>query len=490
MTKLKRRTLLKSAASAALLSGAASVGLTGLASAQNRRGRRPNIIFILADDLGYGELGCYGQTRIQTPHLDRMAREGARFTDFYSASTVCAPARCALLTGLHTGHCTIRGNAKEISLNAGETTLATTLRGAGYATACIGKWGLGDPGSAGVPTKQGFDDFFGYLTHGHAHNYYPTYLYRGEERVMLRNQNPDEKPDGRGRSTVQIDYTPDLFLRESQKWIEKHKDGPFFLYFTPTIPHANNEARPVEMEVPDLGIYADKDWPEAEKRKAAMISRLDTHVGALLQTLKNLGIDNDTLVIFSSDNGPHREGAQPEFFDSSGPLRGIKRDLTEGGIRVPTIARWPRTIAAGTTAGHVAYFPDVLPTLAEIAGAPLQIRHDGLSFAPLLRGRANARKPFLYWEFYENGGSRAVRVDNWKAVTTTFDGPIQLFNLQTDIGETRDLAAQFPDIARRMKTIMDGQHVPTPTWNAEVARASLKPKPVSNPAPLEAVPTR
>ncbi len=470
-----RKTFLRQAAGGLLLAGAATPGRAS-APPDATKPQKPNVIFILADDLGYGDVGCYGQAKIKTPHLDRMAREGARFTDFYAASTVCAPSRCALLTGLHTGHCAIRGNGAGQNLRAGEVTLARVLQGAGYATSCIGKWGLGDPGSSGVPTRQGFDHFFGYLTHGHAHNYYPTFLYRGEKRVPLRNENPNEKPDGRGQATRKVEYTPDLFLREAREWIETQKGKPFFLYYAPTIPHGNNEARSNEMEVPDLGIYAGEPWPDAQKRKAAMISRLDAQVGALLDTLRTLGLEEKTLVLFSSDNGPHREGVEPEFFDSNGQLRGIKRDLYEGGIRVPMIARWPGVVPAGTVPNHTGYFPDVLPTLAEVTGAQQDAPTDGVSFGPVLRGQSNRqrRHPFLYWEFYERGGARAVRFENWKGVRRPFDGPVELYDLKSDPGETRDVAAWHPDVARRMTALMDKAHVPTPRWNAETARAGRK----------------
>lgn len=474
MATLNRRTFLRGAAATGAV---AASGLPMFERALGQAPKKPNIIFILADDLGYNDLGCYGQWKFQTPRLDRMAREGARFTDFYSGSTVCAPSRCALITGLHTGHCRIRGNAGGQSLQPEDPGLAKMLRREGYATACIGKWGLGDPGSPGVPSKQGFDFFYGYLTHGHAHNYYPTYLYRsengGEEtRVLLRNANPNEQPDGRGQAVEKLDYTPDLFAREAKRWVEAQRDKPFFLFYAPTIPHGNNEARGAEMEVPDLGEYADKPWPEAEKRKAAMIARLDSQVGALLDTLREQGLDDNTLVIFSSDNGPHREGADPEFLDSNGALRGIKRDLFEGGIRVPLVARWPGQIAAGATPNLPAYFPDVLPTLAQIVGTKLDAPTDGLSFLPTLRGqKLQPRHDYLYWEFYEKGGTRAVRLENWKAVRVPFDGPLQLFDLSADASETRDVSAMQPTIVRRMEEIMKAAHVPTTRYNAEAAKA-------------------
>ena len=315
---------------------------------------QPNIIFIMADDLGYGDLGCYGQKIIQTPRLDRMAAEGMRFTQFYAGATVCAPSRCVLMTGKHTGHCKVRGNGGggAQSLGADDFTVAELLKGAGYSTGLIGKWGLGDmqPEMAqGMPTRKGFDYFFGYANQSHAHNYYPAFLWRNESMVGLRNEvrvpAPTNTRWGIGAATVKVDYTHDLFATEALDWVREHKAGPFFLFLSLTIPHANNEATRMTgdgAEVPDYGIYADEDWPDQDKGQAAMITRMDRDVGRLLDLLKELSIAEDTLVIFTSDNGPHDEsGHDTDRFDPSGPLRGMKRDLYEGGIRVPTIAWWP-----------------------------------------------------------------------------------------------------------------------------------------------------
>src|SRR6266508_3309124 len=287
--------------------------------------RRPNVVFILADDLGYCDLGCYGQKRIQTPNLDRMAKEGMRFTQFYAGSTVCAPSRCALMTGLHTGHCLIRGNARQ-DLRPTDVTVVRLLKGAGYTTGVVGKWGLGTEGDTGVPTKQGFDSFFGYLDQVHAHNYYPHFLIRDERRITLKNEVPatGEKPIGSGVATKKVEYSHDLFAKEALDFIEKNKERPFFLYLAFTIPHANNEAGKKGMEVPDYGIYKDNDWPEPQKGHAAMITRMDADIGRLFARLKRLGLDENTIVFFSSDNGPHKEGgADPAFNRSSGPLRGF-----------------------------------------------------------------------------------------------------------------------------------------------------------------------
>src|SRR5262244_3630282 len=335
---------------------------------------RPNIIFIQADDLGYGDLSCYGQRKFKTPNIDRLAAEGLRFTQYYAGGTVCAPSRSALMTGQHTGHTRIRGNAR-YPLLPEDVTVAEVLKatpGARYKTALIGKWGLGEAGTTGVPNRQGFDYFFGYLNQRHAHNYYPTFLWRNEEQVKLRNVVPEEDKEGAGNSTNRLDYSHDLIAEESLKFIEQNGRSPFFLYLAFTIPHANNEAGKKGMEVPDQGEFASKDWPEQERAKAAMITRMDRDVGRLMALLKKLGIDDNTIVFFTSDNGPHREGgADPDFFDSNGPLRGIKRDLYEGGIRVPMIARWPGRIKSrggGAKSDQVWAHWDFLPTVAEIAG--------------------------------------------------------------------------------------------------------------------------
>jgi arylsulfatase A-like enzyme len=432
--------------------------------------RRPNVVFILADDLGYGDLGCYGQRRIQTPHLDRMAKEGLRFTQFYAGSTVCAPSRCTLMTGLHTGHCLIRGNALQ-DLRPTDVTVARLLKGAGYRTGLIGKWGLGTEGGTGVPTKQGFDSFFGYLDQVYAHNYYPHFLIRDEKRVTLKNEVPasGEKPFGIGVATKKIEYSHDLFAREALDFIEKNKDRPFFLYLAFTIPHANNEAGKKGMEVPDLGIYKDKDWPEPRKGHAAMITRMDADIGRLFAKLKRVGLDDTTIVFFSSDNGPHKEGgADPAFNHSSGPLRGFKRDLTEGGIRVPFLVRWPGKVAAGTTSGFVGAFWDVLPTLAALAGASDKVPRglDGLSFVPTLLGQQEKQKQHesLYWVFFERGAGRALRMGKWKAVQQPLTTPVRLYDLEKDIGETKDLTSEEPDVVAKMKKRLDGSFTPSERW--------------------------
>lgn len=431
---------------------------------------RPNIIYILADDLGYGDLGCYGQKTLTTPNLDRMAAEGMRFTQHYTGSTVCAPSRCVLLTGLHTGHCRVRGNGPGQLLDE-DVTIAEVLKQAGYRTGCVGKWGVGNPPPLDDPQRQGFDYFYGYVNMYHAHNFYPEFIIRNGERVPLRNEvEPQWKDgDGRGIATKRVDYVPDLVTAEALSFIESNRDSPFFLYFAMNVPHANNEAtrglRPERgMEVPSLGEFADQDWPAPEKGFAAMIRNIDSDVGKILAKLKELDLDENTLVLFSSDNGPHQEGGhQMPFFDSNGPLQGMKRDLYEGGIRAPMIARWPAHIDAGAVSGHVSGFQDMLPTLAQLAGAETPA-NDGLSMVPTLLGKGEQlQHDHLYWEFFEQGGRQAVRHGNWKGVRLNTeknpDGPIELYDLANDIEEAHNIADQHPDIVAKLVTILREAHV-------------------------------
>jgi arylsulfatase A-like enzyme len=426
--------------------------------------RPPNIIFILADDLGYGDLGCYGQQKVQTPHLDRMAKEGMRFTQCYAGSTVCAPSRCALMTGLHTGHCLVRGNAR-VPLRPEDRTVAELLKSAGYATGLVGKWGLGEADSTGVPNKKGFDEFFGFLNQHHAHNYYPDFLWRNQEKVPLPGNVLKQDNVAERRET----YAHDLFTREALSFVERHKGGPFFLYLAYTIPHANNERSRFDgngNEVPSDEPYSDRPWPQQEKNKAAMITRLDGDIGKLFARLKDLGIDNDTIVFFSSDNGPHREGGNdPKFFASSGPLRGIKRDLYEGGIRVPMIARWPGKVNPGAVSDVTWAFWDVLPTAAELAGVKPPEGLDGVSVVPTLLGTGSqTTRPYLYWEFHEGASKQAVRFDDWKAVRLRPGGPIELYDLSKDVGEQRDVAGSFPDVVAKAADFINQARTESKDW--------------------------
>ncbi|MEE2642493.1 MAG: arylsulfatase [Planctomycetota bacterium] len=435
--------------------------------------RKPNIIFIMADDLGYGDLGCYGQKTIQTPNIDRLATEGMQFSDFYAGSTVCAPSRCVLMTGYHTGHCFIRGNGKD-NLRPGDVTVAEVLKKAGYATGMFGKWGLGHEGSSGLPTRQGFDQFFGYLDQHHAHNFYPSFLIEDEKRFPLKNVVPNEGQWGQGKASVKKEYSHDLIMERALRFVDQHHEKPFFLYLPITIPHANNEARNEGMEIPDYGIYAERDWPEPQKGHAAMITRMDSDVGLLMNRLKKYGIDENTIVFFTSDNGPHREGGNnPDFQDSNGPLNGIKRALTDGGIRVPMIARWPGQIEAGSRSNHIGAFWDMMPTFAELAGVSDGVPKDtdGISFVPTLRGKDQRVHQNLFWVFFEQKGARALRKGNWKVVQQPIHSAVRLYDLSQDLGEKVDLAARHPDLVQQLVAEMDSQYVPMKRWQFPKPRA-------------------
>lgn len=417
---------------------------------------KPNIIYILADDAGIGDFGCYGGKIILTPNIDKMASEGMMFTQHYSGSTVCAPSRSCLMTGQHTGHTRIRGNAK-VPLLPEDVTIGEVLKQADYKTGCVGKWGLGDVKSTGAPNKQGFDFFYGYYDQTRAHRYYPDYLWRNEKKEEFPN-NPTERKH----------YCHDYFTKEALGFIKENKDNPFFLYLAYTIPH-------VDLDVPEDSMkpYHEKFGKEEPKggkhyRKqltphacfAGMISRMDRDVGTIFATLKELGIDEKTLVIFSSDNGAtNAGGADPVFFDSNGPYRGLKRDLYEGGVIAPMIARWPGKIKAGSKTDHISAFWDVLPTFAELAGVEAPPNIDGISMVPTLLGKDGQKThEYLYWEFFEQGGKQAVRKGKWKAVRLNVNkdrnAPIELYDLSQDLGETKNIADQHPEIVKEMAEIM------------------------------------
>jgi arylsulfatase A-like enzyme len=433
---------------------------------------RPNIVLIQADDLGYGDLSAYGQARFATPGLDRLAREGIRFTTYYAGSTVCAPSRAALMTGLHTGHVWIRGNG-EIPLRAEDVTVAMLLRDAGYRTAVIGKWGLGTPGSSGEPDKKGFDYAFGFLDHRHAHRQFTDHLYRNGERIA---------------TDLAHDYVNDLFTREAEAFITKADAKPFFLYLNYTVPHA-------ELNVPDESLAPYKGrFPEtpytnaaADARPAgatidgaslgyrsqatpraafvAMITRMDRDIAHLTEVLADRQLTDRTLVLFVSDNGPHQEGGgDPAFFKSSGGLRGIKRDLYEGGVRVPMIARWPGTIPAGRVSDHVWAHWDMLPTLTELAGARTPAGLDGLSMARALRGQPQPTHEYLYWEFHERGFQQAVRAGDWKAIRLSKNAPLELYDLAHDPGEQHDVAAAHRDVVARIETYLKTARTESARW--------------------------
>lgn len=443
----------------------------------------PNILLIQADDLGYGDVSAYGQTRFDTPSLDRLAREGIRFTQYYAGSTVCAPSRTALMTGLHTGHTWIRGNGRlpegDVPLRPEDVTIAEVLRGAGYRTAVIGKWGLGQPGTTGQPDRQGFDHSFGFLDHRHAHRQFTDHLWRNGQRVA---------------TDLEDDYVNDLFTRETAAFIERNDPRPFFVYLNYTVPHAELRApdesiapfrsrfpeqpfanatadgKPTGAR-PDAASLGYRSQPTPFAAFAAMITRMDRDIGRLADLLRMQGIDRRTLVLFISDNGPHREGgADPGFFKSSGDLRGIKRDLYEGGIRVPMIARWMGTIPAGRVSDHVWAHWDVLPTVADIAGARVPAGLDGMSMTRALRGERQPTHPFLYWEFHERGFQQAVRMGRWKAVRLKMDAPMELYDLENDSRETRDIAATHRDVVAKIETYLKTARTESARWPVTLAK--------------------
>lgn len=457
------------------LLGGAGIPATALAA------EKPNLIWVMADDLGYGELGCYGQKVIRTPQIDRMAAEGLRFTQFYAGATVCAPSRSVLMTGQHHGHTRVRGNAGQANpiaqaLRPEDVTVARILHDAGYTTALIGKWGLGDVGAAatGLPRKQGFDLFFGYLNQRHAHNHFPAFLWRNEERIALPNKVTSTGDDGSGFATEALLYADDLFADEALKFVANHQDRPFFLYWNMVIPHANNERNSAlknGAHVPDYGPYAKNDWPAQDKGQAAMITRLDSYVGRLLEQLRRLGLAENTLVIFTSDNGPHNESSHHlERFQPAGPLSGIKRSLTDGGIRVPAIAWWPGHVKPGAVTGHVAYFGDWMATAAELAGVDLPGHADSISFVPTLLGQPSGQKQheFLYWEFHERGFSQAALYQGrWKGIRQhSLSAPVALYDLKNDIAEKSDVAKEHPEIAARIDAYLKTARSESPDWPA------------------------
>ncbi len=433
--------------------------------------RKPNIIFILADDLGYGDLGCYGQSKIKTPNIDKLASEGIRFTDFYAGSTVCAPSRATLMTGLHTGHNVIRGNTHNLALGPAELTVAELLKQAGYHTGLVGKWGLGDEGSAGVPNKKGFDEFVGFLDQTHAHDYYTDHLARFDPKNPDQRQNILYENQG-GKKGL---YVHDLFTMAATNFVRINKPDqfnqhrPFFLYLAYTIPHANNEEGHRSgngMQVPSDAPYSGESWPQPQKNKAAMITRMDADIGKLMDELKQFKIEDDTVVWFSSDNGPHKEGGiDPKFFQSSGPLGGIKRDLYEGGIRVPMIVRWPAKIKAGEVSDQVWAFWDFLPTAAEIAQVKPPQKIDGISMLPTLLGKPQTNQhDFLYWEFHERGFQQAARMGDWKAVRPQAGEPLELYDLKKDIGEKQNVADKNPEIVAKIEDYLKSARSESDRW--------------------------
>jgi arylsulfatase A len=417
---------------------------------------KPNIIWIMADDLGYGDLGCFGQKQIKTPRLDRMAAEGMRFTSSYCGTSVCAPSRASLMTGLHMGHAPIRANREvepegQMPLPKSNRTIAELLHENGYRTGIFGKWGLGFPNSGSEPNNRGFDEFFGYNCQRQAHSYYPTYLWHNDSRVELPG-NADGK---------RTQYSHDVIVDQLMQWTHAQKDQPFFLYWAETTPHQ-------KWELDELGEYADKDWPEVEKRFAAMITRFDRNIGRLLDLLNELGIEDRTLVMFVSDNGAcfDYEGHKMEFFNSNGELRGAKRGMYEGSLRSPSIARWPGKIKAGQVSDVPWAFWDFYPTAAELAGAkvPEEQKIDGKSIMPLLFGQAFEPHESLYWELHEGATKQAARWGLWKAVRNAIDRPIEIYDLSADVSESKDLAGERADLVKHAEELIAASRVDDPNF--------------------------
>jgi len=466
-------------------------------SANKRSDPRPNIIYILADDLGYGDVGAFGQKKIKTPNIDALATQGMKLTQHYAGNTVCAPSRASLVTGKHPGNVQIRGNYAfgsfldeeewgQLPLRPGTETIGTLMQSAGYKTALIGKWGLGGPGSQGTPNKQGFEHFFGYLDQKQAHNHYPTHLWLNEEKFPLDNAylHPHQKlpthldPDKASsyQSYKRHDYAQQRLADDAIQYIEKNKEQPFFMYLSFAAPHASLQAPDEELlpyehfeETPNLGggqQYIPVHKPKATR--AGMISHMDSSIGRVIAKLKQLNLAKDTLVIFTSDNGPSWEGgADLAFFDSNGPLRGFKRDLYEGGIKMPTIAWWPGKVSPNSSSSHLSAFWDIMPTLADISGVETPKNTDGISMLPTLLSTGKQEKhQHMYWEFHNNSGghAQAVRLDDkqeqWKAVrlytkTQRQNPPIELYNLALDPAEQKNLAGNYPAIVAKMKKLMN-----------------------------------
>ncbi|MDB6055496.1 MAG: N-acetylgalactosamine-6-sulfatase [Verrucomicrobiales bacterium] len=422
----------------------------------NRPTDRPNVILIVADDLGYGDLGCYGQQKIKTPNIDRLASEGIRYTSFYAGCTVGAPSRASLMTGLHTGHTGIRGNGNGF-LGTNDLTVAQVLKTRGYANMAAGKWGLGLMGTPGIPTLKGFDEWIGFLDQVHAHNYYPDYVYRNDQEMPI----PDNQ-NGRERLYIQ-----DYFSKASTNFVRLNEKHPFFMYLAFTIPHANSEKKTTGMQVPSDEPYSAEKWPQQEKNKAAMITLLDHDIGLLMDTLKQYKLDINTVVIFTSDNGPHKEGGvNPAFFKSSGELRGIKRDLYEGGIRVPMIVRWKDHVPAGITSDFVWAFWDLMPTIAEMAGTNVTAKIDGVSVLSSITSgvKAGASHDSFYWEFHEGGSKQAIRMGEWKAVKLTPSTAMELYNLQLDPREEKNVASANPEVVAKIENLFKTSRTESTEW--------------------------
>lgn len=437
--------------------------------------QKPNIIYILADDLGYGDLSLTGQEKFLTPNIDKLAKAGMFFTQHYSGSTVCAPSRSSLMTGQHTGNTFIRGNREidhegQYPLDASVVTIPELLKSAGYVTGAFGKWGLGYPASEGDPNNQGFDEFYGYNCQRIGHNYYPFHLWDNQTKEILEGNS--------GKNTET--YAPEIIHQKALSFIEKNKDTTFFMYYPSVIPHAELAAPEEYMAKYRGKLVPEKNYKGTDDGKryknggygsqkephtafAAMISLLDDQVGEIRKKIEELGIAENTIIIFTSDNGPHQEGgADPEYFNSNDNLRGYKRDLYEGGIRVPMIAYWPTKISANSTSNHMSAFWDFMPTVCEIAQVESPQNIDGISFLPELLGEKQENHHYLYWEFHEQGGKQAVRIGDWKGIRLNMsnhtDAPIELYNLVSDIGEQNNIAGDHPDVVKNISNIMNKEH--------------------------------
>jgi arylsulfatase A-like enzyme len=466
-----------------------SFALAACANAQEKQ--LPNIVYILADDLGYGDPGCYGQTRFKTPNIDRLASEGMLFTQHYTGCTVSAPSRSSLMTGLHTGHTPVRGNKNwkpegNWPLPANTFTIGKMLQSQGYVTGAFGKWGLGYIDTDGNPNNQGFNEFFGYNCQTLAHNYYPDHLWHNKEKILLHENDNGKKGA----------YSAELIHNAAIDFMVKNKSNHFFLFYPTTIPHAELYAKEEYMAKFRGKFLPEKEFkgvddgptfrqgpygsqPEAHAAFAAMVTNLDDNVGKLMAKLKELGLEKNTIVIFASDNGPHLEaGADPDFFDSNGKLRGYKRDMYEGGIRTAMLVRWPGKVKQGAKTDHISAFWDIMPTLADITGAKIPSAIDGISFLPVLLGKKGQKQhDYLYWEFHELGGRIGVRMGEWKAVLLNVDkqsGQLELYNLATDPAETKDVSKEHPDIVRKMQVTIKQAH--TPSADFPFAYESNKPQ--------------
>jgi arylsulfatase A len=420
---------------------------------------RPNIIYILSDDLAQGDLGCYGQKLIKTPHIDRMAAEGTRFTQALCGTAVCAPSRTSLITGLHSGHSPVRGNWEiatgegQLPLPAETVTVAEILKDAGYATACMGKWGMGMFGTTGSPLKQGFDHFFGYNCQRHAHSYFPTYLWQDDQRIDL----PGNTGKGIGET-----YAQQLIQQDVLNWVRAKKDAPFFLYYAITLPHGAHE-------IDDLGAYADQPWTKEQQNYAAQVTRLDSDVGALLSLLKELQLDQNTLVMISGDNGSSfaPDTAMGQLFEQArNGLRGHKRSLYEGALRQASVARWPGQVPAGRVCDEPWAFWDFLPTAVELAGTkvPANWPTDGHSLVAMLKGGKAPEREHFYWELHEGKPIQAVRFGSWKAVKNGPAASLELYNLSVDPAEQHDIAASHPNEVVKAQSLMTASHQDNPNW--------------------------